>query len=76
MNPYTKIALTVIRLAAAGCLLVSFMNLGLYWIKSRNAGAAMEVGRCLILSIPLVIGLLLLVKSSSLARRLTQYFDE
>ncbi|MDB6125580.1 MAG: hypothetical protein JWQ71_4573 [Pedosphaera sp.] len=76
MNPYTKIALTVIRLLGAGFLLIGGMNLGLYWIKIRHGQAHFQIWRCLYLSLPIVIGLGLLVKSSALARRLTQDFDE
>jgi hypothetical protein len=76
MNPYRRIALTVIRLVAAGCLLISTLNLGLYYLKTHQARDSMQIGRCLLLAIPLVIGILLLIKSTAIARRLTQDFDE
>jgi hypothetical protein len=76
MNPYRRIALTVIRLVAAGCLLISTLNLGLYYLKTHQARDSMHVGRSLLLAIPLVIGILLLIKSTAIARRLTQDFDE
>jgi hypothetical protein len=76
MNPYKKIALMVIRLLGAGGFLIGVMNLSLYWFKNHHDKTQVNVGRCLLLSIPLVIGLLLLVKSSALAHRLTRDFDE
>jgi hypothetical protein len=76
MNPYKKIALTVIRLLGAGCFLIGTMNLGLYWFKNHHDKIPINTGHCLWLSLPLVIGLLLLVKSSALAHRLTRDFDE
>ncbi|EEF60908.1 hypothetical protein [Pedosphaera parvula] len=76
MNPYNRIALTVIRLVAAGCLLISIMNLGLYYLKSQKDRVPMHAGRFLWLAIPLVIGIVLLVKSTAIARRLTEDFDE
>ena len=76
MNPYGRIALTVVRLIASGFLLVGAMDLGLYWFKSRHDHTAINPWRILSLSIPLVIGLALLVRSSALARRIEQWLDE
>ncbi|MDB6113021.1 MAG: hypothetical protein JWR69_4771 [Pedosphaera sp.] len=76
MNPYYRISLMVCRLTAAGFVLVSVLNLALYWVKSRHDGTAITPGHCAYLSIPLVIGVLILVKSSGLAHRLAQYLDE
>jgi hypothetical protein len=75
-NPYNRIAITVVRLIAAGFLVVGFMNLGLYWFKSHHDHADMSIWRCLYLSIPLVIGVAILVKSSALAQWVDQYLDE
>jgi hypothetical protein len=69
-------AITVVRLVAGGFLLVGAMNLALYWFKSRHDHAQMNLWRCLYLSIPLVIGLVILVKSSALARWVDQFMDE
>jgi type II secretory pathway component PulF len=76
MNPFTRIVLTVIRLLGAGLLLVGGMNLGLYWFKTHHDKTNIQIWRCFYLSTPLLAGLLLLLKSSALARRLTQDFDE
>ncbi len=76
MSPYTRIALTLVRLVAAGFLVVGAMDLGLYWFQSRHNRVELNPGRCLYLSIPLVIGLALLVRSSALARRLGQWLDD
>jgi hypothetical protein len=76
MNPFYRTSLMIVRLVAAGFALVSVMNMGLYWIKSRHDGSAMTAGHFVYLTIPLVIGLVILVKSSSLAERLAQYLDE
>ena len=69
-------ATTVVRLVAAGFLVVGVMNLALYWFKSRHDHAPMNPWRCLYLSIPLVIGLGILVKSSALARWVDQFMDD
>jgi len=76
MSVYDRMAITVVRLVAAGFLLVGCLNLALYWFKSRHNQTEMGVGRCLYLSIPLVIGVAILVKSAALARWVDQYLDE
>ena len=75
-DPYNRMALTVVRLVAAGFLIVGVMNLGLYWFKSHHDHTEMNVWRCAYLSIPLVIGVGILVKSSALARWVEQFMDE
>lgn len=76
MSFYNRIAITIVRLVAGGFLLVGVMNLGLYWFKSHHDNTEMSVWRCLYLSIPLVIGIAILVKSSTLAQWIDEYLDE
>ncbi len=75
-SPFYRGALIVIRIVAAGFFLVSLMNLGLYWFKSHHDHTDMSLGHCLYLSIPLVIGVIILLMSSSLARVIDEYLDE
>jgi hypothetical protein len=76
MSFYNRIAITVVRLVAVGFLIIGVLNLALEWFKSHHDHADMNVGRCLYLSIPLVIGLAILVKSAALARWVDQYLDD
>jgi hypothetical protein len=76
MSFYNRIAITVVRLIAAGFLVVGVLDLALYWFKSHHDGTPMGIGRCVYLSIPLVIGVGILVKSSALAQMIDQYLDE
>ncbi|HEX3800668.1 MAG TPA: hypothetical protein VH413_18385 [Verrucomicrobiae bacterium] len=76
MSFYNRIAITIVRLVAAGFLVVGVLDLALYWFKSHHDQTPMSVGRCVYLSIPLVIGVAILVKSSALARMVDQYLDE
>lgn len=76
MSLYNRMAITVVRLVAAGFIVIGVLNLGLEWFKSQHAHTELHTGRCLYLSIPLVIGLAMLVKSSALARWVDQYLDE
>ena len=76
MSFYNRVAITVVRLAAGGFLLVGVLNLGLEWFKKHHDHTDINVWRCLYLSIPLVIGVAILVKSSALARWVDQFLDE
>jgi hypothetical protein len=76
MTSFTRNAKTVVYLVASGFLLVGAMNEALYLVKSHHDQTPVSVWRCLWLSIPLVIGLLILLKSSALARRIEEWLDE
>ncbi|MGA2544089.1 MAG: hypothetical protein ABSG78_21275 [Verrucomicrobiota bacterium] len=75
MSPYTKAALSVIRMVAAGFIVLS---LGLYcpdlflWLSHHPLHHA---GVLLLKAVPLVIGLVLYWKSDDLAKRLTKDLD-
>jgi hypothetical protein len=76
MNPYYRTCAILMRLVAVCCFPVSILNLTVYCIKSRHANAPINPGHCLYLSIPLVLGLVILIRSSAWARRLADYLDE
>jgi hypothetical protein len=75
VSPYTKAALSVIRLIAAGFLVLS---LGLYspdlflWLAHRPPHHAVIL---VLKAVPLVIGLILYWKSDDIAKRLTKDLD-
>jgi len=71
-----RTSLKIVWLVAAGFMLIGAMDLAAYWFKCRHDHAEMHLGRCLFLSIPLVIGAAILVKSSALARWVDQYLEE
>jgi hypothetical protein len=76
VNPYYRLALTLVCLVAVGFLIVGGMNLAVYYFKSRHDHTDLKIWRCVYLSIPLVIGLVMLVKSTALAHRLEQLFED
>ena len=67
---------TVIALAAAGMIVVDRMFLGLELLKQRTGGGAPGIGRCIAFSILTLAGLVLMWKSSAIAKRLTEDYDE
>ena len=75
MSPYTKAALSVIRMVAAGFIVLS---LGLYcpdlflWLSHHPLHHA---GVLLLKAVPLVIGLVLYWKSDPMAKWLTKDLD-
>jgi hypothetical protein len=66
----------VVYLVAGGFLLVGGMNVGLYLFQSHHDQTKVSIGRCLYLSIPLVIGLVILIRSSALAQRIDEWLEE
>jgi hypothetical protein len=76
MNPYYRAAVMLSRTVAAGFIVVTVLDLVAYWLHCRNSHTSLAAGHCLLLSIPLVIGIVLLVKSSALARWIADYLDD
>jgi hypothetical protein len=66
----------VIYLVAGGFLLVGVLNLGVYLFKNHHDHTSASIWRCLYLSIPLVIGAAILIKSPALAERIDEWLDE
>jgi hypothetical protein len=67
---------TLVFVVAAGFLIVGGLSLAAYWFKCRHQHLPMNLWRCLYLSIPLVIGVAILIMSAALARAIEEYLDE
>jgi hypothetical protein len=76
MSPFTRNAKTVVRLIAAGFLLVGALNLAAYGFKCHHENTDINIWQSLGKSIPLVIGVAILIKSSALADRIEEWLDE
>lgn len=75
-DAFSRKARTLIYLVAAGFLIVGALNIAAYLLKCRHDQVAVNLWRCLYLSIPLVVGLVILIKSSALARRIEEWLEE
>ena len=77
MNPYRKAALLLIRLVAFGFVMFGGLQAGLYFLMQKS-GRKIEDGAVLMAlkTLPLLIGLVLLIKSYAIAKRLTEDFEE
>lgn len=77
MNPYTKAALFLIRLIAFGCILCSLLLLASYAFY-LNADKKPDDGMfsLALKTLPLLIGFVLLLKSSAIAKKLTEDFED
>lgn len=58
----------IVWLVASGLLLWSFMDLSLYLIVHFHNGQPIEVLPCVLNSIPMLIGVLILIKTKSITR--------
>jgi hypothetical protein len=66
----------LVRLVAGGLLLVGVLNLTVYWLKCHKDQVSLNPWRCLWLSIPLVVGVVMLIKTSALAARIEEWLEE
>ncbi|MFN7140732.1 MAG: hypothetical protein ACK4UN_15455 [Limisphaerales bacterium] len=77
MSPYRRAALLLIRLVAFGLMLFSVLQVGAYFFLLRTGQSPTDGPFLLTLKVlPFLVGLYLLVKSSSIAKRLTEDFEE
>lgn len=76
MNPYYRICVMVIRIVGGAFLLVGVLDLTAAWLTSSQKHTSMSIGYCLYQSILLVIGAVILIKSSAWARRMADYLDD
>ena len=75
VNPYTKAATFVLRLAGVGMVLISFVllagNLMMHLTQHKVDAPALLI----LESLPLPLGIVVLWKSTAMARRLTDYLE-
>lgn len=78
MNPYRRAALFLIRLIATGFILFTLLQAAAYLAVFLKTGKKPEFTALSIFwqSLSLLIGVVLLGKSNTIAKRLTQDFDE
>jgi len=72
----SKKARTLVWLVAGGFILVGALDVGLYWYDCQRHQMTPNIWRCVYLSIPLVIGVVILIKTSALARRIEDWLEE
>lgn len=75
-EPESHRARTLIILVAAGFLVIGGLSLAAYWLKCRHQHVVLSFWHCVYVSIPLVIGVVILVLSPALARAIEEYLDE
>ena len=75
-DDFGKKARLVVRLVAGGFLLVGFLNLTAYWVECEHNHTSLNLWRCVYLSIPLVIGVIILIRTSALAQRIEDWLEQ
>jgi hypothetical protein len=76
MNPYRKGAAMLLRLVALGLVIFGGLNTWLEFLRERAGKGPPRVGFVVLFGALTVAGLVLLVGSGALAKRLTEDFDE
>lgn len=76
MSPYNRMAITIVRLVAGGLVVIGVLNLALEWFKHHHDHTSVNGWRCAWLSLPLVAGAAMFIKSSALARWVDHYLDD
>ena len=77
MNPYRKAALLLIRLIAFGFMIFSAFQFFFYYLANKTGKKINDSTVLMVLkTLPFLIGLILLIKSYSIAKKLTEDFDE
>jgi hypothetical protein len=76
MNPYRKGAAMLLRLVALGLASVGGLNTWLEFLRERAGKGPPRFGYVILFGALTLAGLILLVGSGALAKRLTEDFDE
>mgnify|MGYP006326496857 CR=1 FL=1 len=76
MNPYTKAALFIVRLVAFAFVLFGALPLGLDYFARRQHKPAAGTLWLFLEIFSLLLGVVLLIKSREIAKKLTENFDE
>jgi hypothetical protein len=76
MSPLTRAVRLVLWLIAASMIVLGALFIGLELAKHQLHKTEISVWRCLVWSVPMLLGAVLFVKGTALARRLTDDFEE
>lgn len=76
MNPYTKAASFVVRLVAFAFILFGALPLGANYFASRQHKPSGSMIWMILEILSLLVGFVLLIKSTTIAKKLTEDFEE
>jgi hypothetical protein len=68
MDPLERGTLMIIRLIAGTCILVTVMDLSLYVVVRFHDQKPVEILPCVVKSLPMLVGVVLFVKTKALCR--------
>src|SRR5271169_4365823 len=69
-------ALMLVRFTAVSLIGISIVEIALYWVVSQHNNTRMQIFHCVLKSIPLVLGIVALIKSKSLAQWVSDKLDD
>lgn len=67
---------TLVRLIAGGFIVVGFLDVVVYWVKCKHDQVSPNLLHTTWLAIPLVIGVVILIKTPALAQRIEDWLDQ
>jgi hypothetical protein len=77
MNPYRRAALLFIRMVAFGFILLGLVYLVPdAFLAMKGRGGETRMGSIILKSVPVLFGIVIWIKSLSIARRLTEELDD
>ncbi len=76
MSPLTRAVRDALRLVAGGLVVIGLLGLGLELTKYELKRTDLDFLNCFLWALPILLGVVLAIKSTAIARRLTNDFDD
>jgi hypothetical protein len=76
MDAHARGALMLVRFTAVALLCASIAELSLYFVISQHNNTPMQILPCVLKSIPALLGIVLLIKSKSVADWISAKLEE
>lgn len=76
MSPMTHAFRVVLWLLATGLVVIGALNIGLEATRHELHHTELSVWRCLVWSVPIVLGMILFAGSRAIAQWLSDHFEE
>ncbi len=76
MSPLTRAVRDAVRLVAGGMAVIGLLGIGLEFTRYELKKTDLDILNCVLWALPIVLSVILIIKSTAVARRLTNDFDD